>query len=92
MSTNDPTAKKTDYQANLEGFTLDLARLVGAHLPDNVGFILLCFDYSDAAKARGDGNGFLAYASSATRTTAIAALKEWIERAEAEARADGGAS
>jgi hypothetical protein len=56
----------------------EAARAVNAKLPDNHGFILLVAPYGEGENNR------LAYISSMTRETAIAALKEWLIKASGE--------
>lgn len=51
----------------------EMAELVKAKLPDNHGFILLAFPF-------GEDPGRLIYASTAERSTAIAAIKEFLLR------------
>lgn len=55
-----------------------LAELIADALPAGVGFTLLIYDFGV--------KGNVAYCSSAQRADAIKLMREWIERAEAEAK------
>lgn len=59
----------------LEGFTADLARLVGQHVPKGYGFTLLVFGYGQEKS--------LAYCSSAQRPDMVHTLREILDRLEA---------
>lgn len=55
-----------------------MGRILQARLPDNHGFILLTFPYGDDPGSR------LSYISTAQRSDAIAAMKEFLIKAGAE--------